>query len=347
MRAVLDIILFILFLTTCFSTTASWSQSSDAAALLLGSQGARGVALGESYVAAMDGIQSIYWNPAGLLTADNRSLQFSYSHRPKLAKDYLNYEYGAIGYQSNAHSAIAANFSYVDFGPRMPLPEHSYSYSLGVSIAHLLAKGFAAGITIKRITQKRPPASDNAFAVDFGLLYQIKNVLNTNASQGQLNFGASLSNVGEKTEYFEDQGTPLPRVLRAGFVYQANSRTIWGETGLSNFTVLFSFEYQNFLNEETEATDENIWEWGGGVELRLLELIAFRLGYHERHPITKQTFIGKTFETGGTFGFGLNLPFKKLRASLPLVLQFDYAKAPQNGFVDDYQIYTFAGKLEF
>lgn len=345
MRTTLDIILFILFLTTCFSTTASWSQSSDAAALLLEAQGARGVALGESYVAATDGIQSIYWNPAGLLTADDRALELSFSHRPELATDFLNYEYGTIGYQSNARSAIAANFSYVDFGPCMPLPEHSFSYSLGVSIAHLLAKGVIAGITIKRITQKRPPASDNAFAVDFGLLYQIKNVLSTNASQGQLNLGASLSNLGEKAGFFEGQEDPLPQFLRVGFAYQASSRTTWGETGLSNLAALFSFEYQNLLNE-IEAIDENIWEWGGGVELRLLELIALRLGYHERHPVTRQTLIGKTFETGGTFGLGLNLPLEKLGASLPLRLQFDYAKAPQNGLVDDYEMYTFAGKLE-
>ncbi len=345
MKTKLDAGLFILLLSACCST-ASWSQSSDAAVLLLGSQGARGVALGESYVAATDGIESIYWNPAGLLTADDRALQFSYSHRPDLVEDFLNYEYGSIGYQINARSAFAANFGYVNFGRGMPLSERSYSYSLGLSFVYLLAKDFTAGITLKRIAQKRPPASDNALAIDLGLLYQIKDVFNTSASLGQLNLGASLSNLGEKAGYFEGQENPLPQFLRAGFVYQASSRTTCGETGLSNLAVLLSFEYQNLL-KETEAIDENVWEWGGGVELRVLELIALRLGYHERHPITKQNLIGKTFETGTTFGFGLNLPLSKLGTSLPLTLQFDYAKAPQNSLVDDYQMYTFAGKLEF
>ena len=44
-----------------------WTQSSNSAVLLLQSLGARGVALGESYVAIADGIHSQYWNPAGLI----------------------------------------------------------------------------------------------------------------------------------------------------------------------------------------------------------------------------------------------------------------------------------------
>jgi hypothetical protein len=69
------------------------------------------------------------------------------------------------------------------------------------------------------------------------------------------------------------------------------------------------------------------------------------LGYHERHPKTRATLLGKTLETGAV-GFGLNLPLHKFNTSLPLVLQFDFASAPQNGFVEDYQMYTFAVSWE-
>ncbi len=60
------------------------------------------------------------------------------------------------------------------------------------------------------------------------------------------------------------------------------------------------------------------------------------VGYQERHPKTRATLLGKTLETGATFGFGLNLPLRKFNTSLPFVLQFDFASAPQNSFVEDY-----------
>lgn len=50
-----------------------WSQLSTSATFLLQSLGARGVALGESFVAVNDGIQSLYWNPAGLLMPPKKS----------------------------------------------------------------------------------------------------------------------------------------------------------------------------------------------------------------------------------------------------------------------------------
>lgn len=164
---------------------------------------------------------------------------------------------------------------------------------------------------------------------------------NIRSTEGKLNIGASLSNLGQKAEFFEGQADPLPQFLRLGFAYEILSRRSWAETGFPNLAALISFEYQNLLNEE------NIWEWGGGVELRFLEIVAFRLGYHERHPKTQATLIGKTLETGGTIGFGLNLPLNKFNTPLPLALQFDFASAPQNGFVEDYQMYTFAVNWEF
>ena len=78
--------------------------------------------------------------------------------------------------------------------------------------------------------------------------------------------------------------------------------------------MLVSLEYQNLLNEDE---NENIWEWGAGVELRFLDVMSFRTGYHERHPKTARTFVGKTLETGITYGFGVNLPIHHIFWTIP------------------------------
>ena len=306
------------------------AQSSNSAVLLLQPLGARGVALGESYVAVADGIHSQYWNPAGL-AASSRGVQLTYTHRPELVKGVLNYEYGNIAYQINSRSAISVNFSYVAFKPASFQPEDRSSYATGVSYASKLTTNLFAGITVKRVSSKIEQLSAHAFVADIGLLYRIDNVLNTQTVQGQVHLGASLSNVGQKIEFFAGQGEPLPRFLRIGFAFDLNSKSRIN-TGLRRFGVLLSFEYQNLLNEQE---NENIWEWGAGAEFRIIEILSLRIGYHERLPKTKQTFIGKTLDTGMTYGAGLNIPIP------PLTLQFDFASAPQNGWVERYEMFTF------
>jgi opacity protein-like surface antigen len=324
------------------SVIASHAQSSTSAILLLQPQGARGIALGESFVAVSAGMSSIYWNPAGLL-AERQSLQLSYSHRPELFRDFLNYEYGVIGYQFGQRLALAATFNYTDVGRTTFDFLDTYAYAAGVTISTRVWRDLSGGLTLKRISHHIEPRTAHAYAADFGILYSLNEVPHPTATNGVLRLGASFSNLGEKIEFFEGQGESLPQFLRIGFAYDLSSERTWQNTALSNLGLLISFEYQNLLNEQEE---ENIWEWGGGVELRFLEIVAFRLGYHERHPKTRATLIGKTLETGASIGFGLNLPLNKFNTSLPLVLQFDFASAPQNGFVENYQMYTFAVNWE-
>ena len=250
----------------------------------------------------------------------------------------MGYEYGNIAYQISDRSTIAVNFDYFDF-------EHSgfqsgkfNSYAIGFSYANKLTNNVSAGITIKRVLSKIEQLSAHAFAADIGLLYRIDYILNTKSVQGQLNLGTSLSNLGQKIEFFPGQGDPLPRFLRVGFAFDFNSKSRIN-TRLRKFGVLISFEYQNLLNEEE---NENIWEWGAGAELRVLEILSLRIGYHELLPKTKQTLIGKTLDTGTTYGFGLNLPIHYILKTIPpLRLQFDYASAPQNGWVERYEMFTF------
>ena len=182
-----------------------WTQSTNAGVLLLQPLGARGVALGESYVAIADGIHSQYWNPAGLISAQ-KGLQLSYTHRPELVRGVLGYEYGNIAYQISDRSTVAVNFDYFDFEHSGFQSGKSNSYAIGFSYANELTNNVSAGITIKRVLSKIEQLSAHAFAADIGLLYRIDNVLNTKSVQGQLNFGASLSNLGQKIEFFPMAG---------------------------------------------------------------------------------------------------------------------------------------------
>jgi hypothetical protein len=307
---------------------------------LLQSLGARGVALGESFVAVNDGIQSLYWNPARLLMPPQK-IEMTFTHRPSILQNILNFEHFALAYQLNTRSTLAAHYTYVDYGPAAGgLPDHTYSYSLGVTYAAQINQHLSTGLTLKRISQElfRPAHS---LAVDLGVLYKWQNFLRTQFCQSQLNFGASLSNLGQKAEFFEGQADPLPQFLRVGLASSLLSRATWAETGLSRAGILISFEYQKLLNDK-----EKIWEWGTGIEVQFLEMMYFRLGYHKRFPQTNRTAIGKTFETGATYGFGFNLPVDQIfKIARPFTLQFDFASAPQGGWVERYNMFTLGTRL--
>lgn len=323
------------FIIVGFADVA-WSQFSTSAIFLLQSLGARGLALGESFVAVNDGIQSLYWNPAGLPMSKNR-IEAAFTHRPSILQDIFNFEHFALAYQLGKRSTLAAHYTYVDYGYVGNLPEHTYNYTLGATYAAQINKDLSTGLTLKRISQEFLQSA-HSLAIDLGVLYLWQNFLRAQFLQSQLNFGASLSNLGQKAEFFEDQADPLPQFLRIGFAARLKSRATWTETGLSRAGMLISFEYQKLLNDE-----EKILEWGTGIEAQFLEMMHFRLGYHKRLPQTNRTAIGKTFETGATYGFGFCIPFHEVfKISAPLTFQFDFASAPQGGWVERYDMFTFA-----
>ena len=306
-----------------------WSQFSTSATFLLQSLGARGVALGESFVAVNDGVQSLYWNPSGLPMSEKR-IETVFTHRPSMLLNTQNFEYFALAYQFSTRSTLAAHYTYVDYGAvGGDLPDHTYSYTLGATYAVQINKHLSTGLTLKRVSQELF-RSAHSLAVDVGVLYQWQNFLRAPFCRNQLNLGASLSNWGQKAEFFKGQADPLPQFLRIGMTSSLKSHAKWAETRLSRAGVLISFEYQKLLNDK-----EKIWEWGTGIEVQFLEMMHFRLGYHKRFPQTNRTAIGKTLETGATYGFGFNMPVDQIfKLARPFTFQFDFASAPQGGWVE-------------
>ncbi|MCI0616345.1 PorV/PorQ family protein, partial [bacterium] len=260
----------------------------------------------------------------------------AFTHRPSILQNILNFEHFVLAYQPGTRSTLAAHYTYVDYGYVSELSEHTYVYTLGATYAAQINKHLSSGLTLKRISQELF-RSAHSLAVDLGALYQWQNFLRAQFCQSQLNFGASLSNLGQKAEFFEGQADPLPQFLRVGLASSLRSRATWAETELSRAGMLISIEYQKLLNDQ-----EKVWEWGTGIELQFLEMMYFRLGYHERLPKTNRTAIGKTLETGTTYGFGFNMPVDQIfKIAQPFTLQFDFASAPQGGWVKRYDMFTF------
>jgi len=306
------------------------------------SLGARAVALGESYVAVTGDAFSQYWNPAGI--RGGRDLQLAYTHRPSVFAGILNYEYFTGSYTLNSSSTLGIHFNYLDIGesivatrdnPGAFKKEHSFNYVAGITYARRMTNGLTLGLTLKSIYQRLTPLTAQSWAGDVGLIYSFGKIKSPKAFDWTFDFGASLSNIGEGVSFIAGQSDPLPRILRLGLAHRFLSTATSRDTKEPMLGVLLVGEYQNLLN-----ADGNVWEWGVGAEMQTMGIAALRVGYHEHFP-KADGFIGRTFETGWTYGFGVNAPLHKLFSmSRPLFLNFDFASAPQNGFVRRYEMFT-------
>lgn len=140
--------------------------------------GARGTALGGSYICSASGIDALFWNPAGV-SGTSSSAEAMFSHMSYIAD---------IGVNAFAVSASFADVGTFAFGLRafsfgdIPItsetsPDNtdatfSPSYTIiGVSYSRALSDKVRAGITFNFINETIAAVSANGFGFDVGIQY--------------------------------------------------------------------------------------------------------------------------------------------------------------------------------
>jgi hypothetical protein len=140
--------------------------------------GARGVAMGEAFVAVTGDATSTYWNPAGIASIEGS--QFTLNHSSWLAE--LSHEYAAYVFSYKfipGVLAVSATVLQMD-----PLPETSefkqegtgYSFdagsmAFGLTYARMLTDRFSFGATVKWVHEGLADFSGETVAVDLGTIY--------------------------------------------------------------------------------------------------------------------------------------------------------------------------------
>ena len=209
---------------------AATSESGAAVLLLLIEPGARGIAMGESYVAIADDATASYFNPAALSGQTKKQINFTHMKwLPGLADD-LSYEFLGYAQPLEGWGNVGLNIALLNLGEQLRTDERGNeqgtfrSYDLAVSAAYgdRISDGMAAGIGFKFIRShlagrgagiERGKGVGNSFAADLGLLWDISPALR---------LGAALRNLGPKMVYIDaSQADPLPQHLVVGLAYQA------------------------------------------------------------------------------------------------------------------------------
>jgi hypothetical protein len=199
--------------------------SREGALFLLVPVGARAVAMGQSVVASSIGIESIWWNPAGLARMDSAEVAIMHSQTIAANGDALNFVFpqGRAG-------VIAATAYLIDYGRQEDTDP--FGNSIGSSEARqiVLAASYAAtfgsrvnaGLTYKYLQDRLDCSGDCEFvathqsstsAIDFGVQVIVD-------PDKRLTLGLAVRNLGFRLQINDaEQADPLPTRIHLGAQY--------------------------------------------------------------------------------------------------------------------------------
>jgi hypothetical protein len=302
---------------------------SAAASELLIPVGARDIAMGGSTIATSEGLEAIYWNPAGLGRM-RHSAEGMFSWMQYIADIKVNY--GAVASKFGDFGTLGLSLKALDFGD-IPLttvddPEglggktYSPTYvTIGLTYGRALTDAIAFGLTGKLFTETIGRVSASGFALDFGVQY------NGLVGISGLQVGVAVKNIGPQLKYggtglyrsaiatdgnrpqqkyaIESAGFELPSLVEIGISYAGTVRDNM------MYQLNSSFSNNNLYLDEYRV--------GGEYGIKVQDVSVFaRAGY----AFVPQIADKKDDIFGVDLGFGISY----LSGGVDLSLDYAYRK---------------------
>jgi len=165
--------------------------------------GGRSLAMGGSDIAYTNGVDAIFWNPAGL--SDVKGQVDAMFSSAKIIAD-INTNYFALAFNTGGNGVLAVNMKSLGMG-EIPVTtiqdmdgDGGTTFSptfavIGASYARNLTDRISVGLTGKLVYESIPRASGTALAFDFGLQYT--DLMDVKG----LGLGLAIRNIGTNMEY--------------------------------------------------------------------------------------------------------------------------------------------------
>ena len=189
--------------------------------------GARGVGMGESFVAVANDVSALYWNPAGLVQfSDNQALA---SHTEYVVD--IKHDFFGIVYHLGDQDAVGASFSSLHMKDMeitteaQPFGTGRYfsfgDIAAGISYSRKMTDQFSFGGTVKYVEETLDILKMRSVMVDFGTFYWT-GIGSSRFAVTISNFGSDVKPTGTVTEYSnlqvsDFQSFSLPTVFKLGF----------------------------------------------------------------------------------------------------------------------------------
>ena len=323
MKKIILILITFLVATSVYAGDVARKGTTGAEQVLI-PVGARGIATGGAFLANVTGLESIFYNPAGLDVYPQTEAMFSYINY--LAD--INISYFAVGTSLGDFGSFGFDLKSLDFGD-IPITTTEFpdgtgsTYSpsfltLGFTYSKVLTDRISIGTNLKLISENIENTSATGFAVDAGVQYRFTE---------SLMIGVAVKNIGTNMEY---SGPDLSsRTVIPG--------TVPGSTSGSYEIVTEPFQIPSFfqlsLTYGLNINEQNNLLFGGaytannsledianfGMEYGFMNNFFVRGGYNFLVENTSEYIYGLTFgagldyKIGGEVGFAFDYAFRDVK----------------------------------
>lgn len=333
MKKIIFTILLLIISIPIFAGDETRKGTTGAEELLI-PVGAKGIATGGAFLSSLSGLESIYFNPAGLGQMSGSEAMFSYmSYIADIGVSYF-----AVGTNIGDLGSIAISYKTFDFG-NIPIttfesPDgtgQTYSpgfFIFGVTYAKSVTNRVSAGFNFKVINESIMNTSASGIAIDFGVQYKFNR---------SFSIAAAVKNVGTNMQFTGENLKIRTEVPGSGYgsgngVYQADAESFEIPSYFELSTSYnFIFDEQNNIMLGTTFTNNNAFEdqLKFGMEYGFQKMFFLRGGY----DMLVQNTTDNVF--GFTAGAGLNYSF-----SDGMGLVFDYAYMQVRDFPTPNHVFT-------
>jgi opacity protein-like surface antigen len=317
------ILILILIATSIYAGDVARKGTTGAEQVLI-PVGARGIATGGAFLANITGLESIYYNPAGLDVYPQTEAMFSYVN---YIAD-INISYFAIGSSLGDIGSIGFDLKSFDFGD-IPVTNETFpdgtgeTYSpsfltLGFTYSKVLTDRISIGTNLKLISENIQNTNATGFALDAGVQYRFSDALM---------IGAAVKNIGSDMNYSgqdlaDRTGIPgsIPGSSTGSYEIVTESFQIPSFFQLS-MTYALNFDEQNDLLLAGAYTANNSFEDVAnlGLEYGFMDNFFVRGGYNFLFENADDYVYGFTFgagldyKIGGEVGFVFDYAFREVK----------------------------------
>ncbi len=332
MKKLLTLFLIITVSMSVFAGDPARKGTSGAEQLLI-PVGARSIATGQAFISHFSGIESIYYNPAGLDREGGTQAMFNYMNY--IADIDLTYfavsaqlEIGSIGltYKTlNFGDIPVTTVENPDGTGQMYSPDY---FVIGLTYSKMITDRVSAGVNFNFIHEGILNTSANGFAIDFGVQYRFT---------PNFSLGASVKNIGSNMDY---NGEDLKTKTEVPGSALGSGSTVY-EIDTEGFSIPSYFElslaYTNEFNESNSLSlggvfrNNNTLEDAArvGLEYNFNDNFFLRGGYDFALENQDQQIFGFTAGAGISYDFAQDMG-----------LAFDYAFRDVKEFPTANHIFT-------
>ena len=276
--------------TVLFFNISIFSQSTTPYEFMRLDMSARAAALGGSFVSNTDDPNVIFYNPAGLKMLTGSPASFSF------LKYLLDINFASVTYSTEIKSigrvAFAIKYdNYGDFPYADEFGNKNGTFSAGDAVliagySNALDNNFYYGVNGKFIYTSIADRSSSAFALDFGLNY--------NLPEKDFSLGLAILNVGSQISAYYNTKEKLPLDIAVG-----------ASKALPHTPLRLSLDFHR-LNDTQSDLLSHLRAFSLGAEFTLSKVLKLRLGYdnQKRQDLTIGTSAGLA---GFNVGLGANV----------------------------------------